>query len=225
MIFLIYSNKKSNGTYIGVHKYYNDKSFKWSFDEILVIENLKFQVISILTNPEIPEKHFTIGNTIFFKSNDEYSLTKTFKIAHNNNDSLVLKNTLETKLFRKLPDSLKSKNNDKIDLKNKLFELKTDSFIDTLFFKNDFYLRKSNQPDRKWESPFWELKEVNEFKFLFTGDFSTLFVIVKNKNNYFLYKVLKDRIIKFELNEIIGDLTEINKIIKRVELMKEKNVW
>ncbi|PCI32997.1 MAG: hypothetical protein COB60_08720 [Flavobacteriaceae bacterium] len=211
---------------MGLHMHFNNDSVQWSIEEVLIIENQKIQEIgsSISFETKDPKSYFTIGNTIFTKANDDYQLFKQFKIKKYNNDSLVLTNDVNTKTFRKLSDSLKTNKTSTIDLKNKQFEVKFEGSIDTLYFEKDFYIRKSNQSDRKWETPYWEIKEVNGFYFLFTGD-SFLFLIQRKNEKLYLFKLLKDRINEIELNEINVKSTEINSVIEHVKELRKNNEW
>jgi len=211
---------------MGLHMHFNNDSVQWSIEEVLIIENQKIQEIgsSISFERKDPESYFTIGNTIFTKANDDYQLFKQLKIKNYNNDSLVLTNDVNTRTFRKLSDSLKTNETSTIDLKNKQFEVKFEGSIDTLYFEKDFYIRKSNQSDRKWETPYWEIKEVNGFHFLFTGD-SFLFLIQRKNEKLYLFKLLKDRINEIELNEINVKSTEINSVIEHVKELRKNNEW
>ena len=226
IIFLIYSNKKTDGTYMGLHMHFNNDSFQWSLEEVLIIKNQKIQEMgsSYSLSRKEAERFFTIGDIIFTKANDDFRIFKQLKIKKYDTDSLVLINYSNTRTFRKLSDSLKTTETSTIDLRNKQFEVNFDGIIDTLYFEEDFFIRKLNRPGIKWETPYWEIKEVNGFHFLFTGD-CFLFLIQQKNEKLYLFKLLKDRINEIELKEINVKSSEIISVIEHVEELKKNKEW
>ena len=207
--YVCYSTNKINGVWIEVYKLTNpnsksdftvgkDKMLIWSSLSVLDIKNCKTKRYDASLEGKEPfeKKHFFINNRFFPSLWNETEKEFVKKLTK---DSLVLSNNHNhLMIYKKIPDSLK--NNSKINLINKHYQIIAQNSIDTVFFEGS-YLKIKN-PNEKWDSSGWELIHAQGFEILLTG-FDTAFVIKKINGKLFLYKPTMGKDFKqFQLNEI-----------------------
>ncbi|WP_340915805.1 hypothetical protein [Polaribacter butkevichii] len=218
-IFLIYSNRKINGIWIGTYISYDNSKYNSINESLINFNTFNFKYINPYLKKDsiIKRNYITLGNLIFSKPINEFETIQT-KIVNFKNDSLILKSVLETKAYRKIPDSLKSNSNQTLELKNKFFKIENQRNIDTIYFSEKYLFFKGKKKKReKWESTgYWKLIYFENYYVIFSN-FSP---IVVNKSNEYLNfnQLTKDRNNVLKVIEIEGKINDIEIIKKNIEM-------
>lgn len=213
VVYLVYSNRRISGTWIGIHRYNNESDSIWkiSHESILNFSYLNAGVYEPFISDKIHETPFVIfGNT--FLNDFTY-------IKHLDKDSLVFSSDYSTFLYRKVHDSLKQKS--KIEFEGKLIELKHSNSIDTVYFTSRHLLWKNAKGEKfEWSKKRYKLVTINDFQFLVTDNGIILVIKEKNKQLFF-YKYWEDSINTSTLKEIIlndklqKQVISLKKVIRR----------
>jgi len=226
-LFFYYSNKSIEGLYIKNYEIFStDSNQDIYYDQyVLEIKNQKFDNYFYGSNG-IPSSfnYKKNGKNIKLTSiKNDSSSDYNIVLNKNHKDSIVFKtdrNNGEVVYF-KIPDSLK--NNTKISLAEKTFVLKSEKFIDTIYFDKDYLLIKDLNPTDYWDTGGWELLNINGFDIILTG-YSFVYVVKDINEKLFFYRFLQgNRIVEIESFEIEGyDLTRVKKIIERLKQLENE---
>jgi hypothetical protein len=219
IIILIYSNSSINGVWVGTHSFFTDSgNFRHINESALMFSNQRVsQITPFKSNDSILKSfYFVIGNKIFSSLIDENTISqKSFK--NYNNDSILLIGDNLTKVYKKIPDSLKYNSMIKPELENNFFKLKNNNKIDTVFLIGEFlFIKKNINEKMDWDSSgYWRLKKVNSFYILFSN-FNPI-IITESKDNLIFHQVLSDRIETIEAIQLKKDSSELRIIEKIIE--------
>ncbi len=211
--FLFYSNLKTSGIWVGTYQFFSDSPnvSKHLNESVLEFKNQKVRNITPFQNIDsIPKRYYlSIGNHMFANLMSQFDLVQT-EIKNYNNDSLIVKGDNLTRVYRKIPNSLKYKSKKSVELKNKFFNLKKDELIDSVFFSEKFlFIRKKDNERKIWDSSgYWELKKVNDYYILFTN-FNPQ-IVHKSDEGLLFYQISENGINEIEVIESEGNIEEIN---------------
>jgi len=223
--FIIYSNLRIKGVWLGVYENRKNSIFSTNH-EVLVFKNFNFdKVCELYSCYDIRnELLFAFGNNIFIDTKEEYSI-KWKNINYLDKDSLVFKTHNVFSVYRKIPDSLKQKKSLKTNFKNKLLTINNGEFLDTIYFDDKFLLFKNNKnPYEKWTNNYFEIKNIDNFKIMFfNGQINP--IIIKEKGNdifFFQYQRNKTNSLKVEIiksNNLINN--QIKTKLERIKKLEE----
>lgn len=221
IIYILYSNQKLKGTWVGIYnysynEYFDDKIFKNFNSVVVVFDGLKKEKTSFY-DKDYKSNYFTFFNHFYSDPENELFDIAFTKIKHLNKDSLVLKNSIKHEAFRKVPDSLK--NYEKINFKKQAFEITLNTQKDTVFIDDKDFLFKvynPNNPYKEWRSHYFKEKRINDFSFLI----SEFFTVIMKQNNKKLkfYKFNQDSITELEVNKIELRKESLLKIQKEIRI-------
>lgn len=220
--FIVYSNLRIKGVWIGVYEG-NDNSIFNTNNQVLVFNIFSFDKICELysCNDIKNEFLFAFGNNMFFNEKDEY-LIKWKKLNYFDNDSLVFKTFNGLSVFRKIPDSLKQKESFKTNFKNRLLTINKDEFKDTIYI-NDKYLffKNSSNPNQKWGDDYYEIKNIEDFKIMYFNSTINPIIIKEKGNKIFFFQYGRNKINSLKVEEINSN-NHINEEIKiKLERLKK----
>lgn len=193
LIYTFYSTYKVSGTYVKTSR-------DWFESSSIVHFNLfsKSQYFSIDSREDIKDNfYFAFENFIF---NDDYLRSGTI---HSNTDSIILQdNYTHADTFKKIPDSLKNK--EEFNIKNKLIEhtFKTHDtiIVDTTYYSEKYYCFKSQYYNKgvfgyqKWNTGSYKILDIDNYKIMML-DLPTHFIIKNYGNKLIFHQVTKDSIV------------------------------
>jgi hypothetical protein len=219
ILFLFHSNRKVSGIWIGTYLNYDQSEYKSTNESILSFNTFNFEYITPYLEKDsiIRRNYITLGNLIFSKPINEFETIQT-KIINSNKDSLILKSVLETKAYRKIPDSLKFQSNEIPELSNKFFKVENQENIDTIYFSEKYLFFKGTEThQKKWNSTgYWKLLNFENFYIIFSN-FSP--IVVSKSNKYLNFNQLtKDKNNILKANEIKGNIEDVEIIKRNIKL-------
>ena len=206
------------GVWIGTSTKFLGSSIISSNESILVFDLFAVHKDDFLKHKDSIEKRFFIkvSDYLFSKPIDG-ELAEIKRKIKLSNDSLTLENGYSDFIWNyyKIPDSLKFKSNDKIELKNKFFEIKNENSTDSIFFSENIMIRKKfndylNKITWNYDG-YWKIVDANGFK-VFLGNFSPM-IVKSEKGKIKFYQFNLHSFKEIELKEFKGDRNDINKII------------
>lgn len=202
VIFLIYSNRRISGTWIGIHYYDNHSNSNWKQpdESILNFSAFKVNLYEPFASDDITKTpYLIIGKSILTNSKNDFDIFKT-SIKHLNKDTLVFSSYNSTHVYRKVHDSLKQKNI--TSFTEKLIVLKSKKYIDTVYFTDKYLLLMNKKGEKlKWIDLKYQLKAIDDFQFLAT-DNGIMLLVKKTKEQVCFYQFSKDSVNIISVKEI-----------------------